>query len=168
MDYDKIAEHYDNWYEWYFFTKEDEKVAEMINYTSGLVFDIGCWTGLWKEILKTDTYVWLDISKELIKIAVKKNPNAHFINSSILDVTVWVKAQLSIALYGVMNYLTNEEIEKIIESSEEFFLMDYIDWYHPVCYPNNEFPERKFDTEKFAKYFVWKFNNYNIYTNVNK
>lgn len=170
MDYNKISSHYDNWYEWYFFTKEDEEITKMINYKIWSILDVWCWTWLWIKItwVKSNNYLWLDISDKLLEIALKKNRNYLFLNQNILDTTLDVKVNLTIALYWVMNYLTNEEIDKIIESSDYFFLMDYKDWYHPVCYPNNEFPKRKFDKLKYTKYLVKPFNNYYIYTNVNK
>ena len=167
MDYNKIAKHYDNWYEWYFFSKEDEEVARMIWLQVWTILDIWCWTWLWIEITKADSkhYFWLDVSNKILEIAKKKNPEYKFFNWKVTDVIFDSKYDVAIALYWVMNYLTNEEIEKIIENAYSFFFMDYIDWYHPVCYPNNEYPKRQFDTEIFKKYFIWKFNNYNIYGN---
>ena len=170
MDYNKIAEHYDNGYEWYFFSKEDEEVSRMIWLQVWTVLDMGCGTWLWVEITKADSrhYFWLDVSEKIIDIAKRKNPEYEFFNWKVTDLVFRKKYDIAIALYWVMNYMTNEEIEVAIQNANSFFFMDYCDWYHPVCYPNNEYPERKFTPDHFKKYFRGKFNNYNIYTNVNK
>lgn len=85
------------------------------------------------------------------------------VNAKITDIVLEKRYSIAVALYGVMNYLTREEIIKIQESADRFFLMDYRDWYHPVCYPNNEFPKRAFAKQNFSRFYRWKFNNYDIY-----
>lgn len=173
INYDDISDSYINWYVSPFFIEEDKQLSKIIWYKGDCnILDIGCgawlFVDMFKDVINKDRYFWIDISKNLIELARNVNEWYRFECCSVLwsniykDLNIW----LSVWLYWVMNYLTDKEIDKIISISDKFFLMDYKNNYHPVCYDPQVYPKRQFDQHRYAKYNKWSFNNYDIYTNM--
>lgn len=164
-DYDKIY----YWWEW--FKIEDNKLCDIIWYEQWhKLLDLWCGTWFIIDLLWVDKkdYIWTDITPKIIESNRSKYPHYNFRYwkiDKILQEDPSIKIDLCIWLYGVMNYLSDKEIDVIIDRSDKFFLMDYKNGYHPLIYWPNEFPKRSFDLHKYQKYYRWIFNNYIVYSN---
>jgi len=78
--YDKIAEVYDQEYQDKVSIAENIILAKYLkDYRNGLVYDLGCGTGLFLDLVKPQMYIGFDTSKKMIQVARKKHPNNVFI-----------------------------------------------------------------------------------------
>ena len=168
MEYDTIAHWYDILYEWWDFQAEDNELGALIWKVQWSVLDLGCGTGQWIHIINPEPaqYLGIDPSGKMLSCARNRFPTYAFLEWNIDRYTWDERAEILTWLFGVMNYLTNDEVEKALRIWESVFLMDYIDGYHPMNYAESERPERQFSPISFGQLYQWVlFENYNIYTN---
>jgi len=168
MNYNNIAHRYDTLYEWWDFQSEDITFGNVIWNVKWSIVDLGCGTGQWIKILNPVAwqYVWIDPSEKMLTIAHNKYPKHTFIHWNIHSCPITMSPSIITWLFWVMNYLTNDEIETTLRVWKSVFLMDYVDWYHPINYSDWETPRRNFSRLSFGQLFRWSlFGNYNIYTN---
>ena len=88
MEYfDKIAKYYDKWFQTkvgkYVDTTEKELIFSLLKTKRGMALDLGCGTGNYIFELKKRNFkiVGMDISKEMLKIALKKFPEVPLIRA---------------------------------------------------------------------------------------
>ena len=169
MDYNTIAPWYDKLYNWSEFEEEDRRLWEIIWEVQWKIIDLWCWTGQGVQILQPCAwqYIGVDISEKMLSIATCKYPETTFIHGKITDsVLSKTEPEIIIWLFGVMNYLSDEEIAHTIKLWKSVFLMDYRDGYHPICYKEWEMPKRQFTPSQFTQLHKWVlFENFDIYTN---
>lgn len=170
MDYNNIAHRYDTLYEWWDFQKEDRCIWNLIWRVKWTIVDLWCWTWQWVKILWPNIweYIWIDPSERMLGEAKRNFPEQWFMCWKIWDYPGNEKAKIVTWLFWVMNYLSSDEIETVLRVWEDMFMMDYVDWYHPLNYSISENPKRQFSPESFGLLYKWKlFWNYNIYSTRN-
>jgi len=87
--FDKIAPEYDSWKEKnsYYYNTLKFFISNMIPKGSSIL-DVGCGTGEILGFMEPSRGVGVDISEEMIKLAIKKFPDQEFIHSSIEDLDI--------------------------------------------------------------------------------
>ena len=102
---------------------ESKIVLEKLDINNKKIFEIGCGIGRWAEVFKDecDSYLGIDYSKNLIDIANKtyNYDNCYFQEMSATDLKIdelklYPPFDL-ILVIGVLIYLNDDDIEKMIE-----------------------------------------------------
>ena len=102
------------------------------------ILDVGSGTGLLVDLLKPDpeNYIGIDPSFIMVKLAKQKFPE-HTFKCNKLE-TYHKPADIIISLYGSMNYVIDEYIDKVKILAPHHFLMFYKPDYKPEVYNRAE------------------------------
>jgi SAM-dependent methyltransferase len=138
--YNKIAYKYDELFLDPESKKQDVEIFQLLkpHIKNKKILDIGSGTGLLVNILKPDpeNYIGIDPSYIMIKLAKKKFPNYNF-KCNKLE-TYHKPADIAISLYGSMNYVIDDYIDKVIMLAPKHFLVFYKNDYNPEVYERAE------------------------------
>jgi hypothetical protein len=174
--YNDIAWNYDKLFDEQSFQEENEEIADMLNSPSlDKVYDVGCGTGLLLELLDIapQDYIGIDPSWSMIKVCREKFPEHKFLIDKLETYrTFHLKEDATVvSLFGSMNYVLPEYLDRVRDFGSKYFLMFYAWDYEPITYDKTgkKFYHHKHSLEKLkaiyneANVFEWK--NYYIVSN---
>lgn len=149
--YDDIADIYDGMHSGAEAIAENKAIGDLIGYKKGSVLDIGCGTGLFKEIYQVDHYTGIDPSSAMIdKFCLKfpPDPKVLVVAAKFEEFYQPIKYDLIVSLFGAASYIDPMAIKRILNmlnKSGKFFLMFYKHKYRPITYE-----KAGFDIEHYA------------------
>lgn len=175
--YNDLAWNYDDLFKDKSFQEENKDIADMLNsFTLDKVYDIGCGTGLLLELLDIEpiNYIGIDPSWSMIKRAREKYPNHKFLIDRFETYrTFHLKENaIAISLFGSMNYVLPEYLDRVRDYGQRYFLMFYKEDYEPVTYDmvGKKLYHYKHSKQKLQAQFneasILEYNNYYIVSNL--
>lgn len=174
--YDKIADVYDQEYQDKVSIAENIILAKYLkDYCNGLVYDLGCGTGLFLDLVKPQMYIGFDTSKKMIEVARKKHTHNMFI---VGDVQEGFKTQFPLKIVDnivclfCFNYfffptLVLYNISKSLKRGGKFFIiMGANKYYNRKSYilkkHNIRTSKRSYSIEELNKLFGSFFMDFKI------
>lgn len=133
--YDAVADVYDEMYSDPESLNQNRLLFERLGDLSGLsVLDVGCGTGLLLDHPGIGpSYLGIDPSGKMLHYLKERHPDRNVLRTE-LGAFVGARYDLVVALFGVGNYLTEDELRRIpllLRPGGRFFVMFGVDGYRP-------------------------------------
>lgn len=173
VDYDKIADVYDELWDSDGFRDEEVTALRMISSSidGNRVLDIGSGSGLLLRLVDVDPkmYLGVDPSSKMTDILHRSFPD-HPVSVRGVCINDLSKADMVVSLFGSPSYVDPGVIDEVVNSGVKYFLMFYADEYAPVTYEKTglRFSRNRMDDYKFDKSLICRssFKNYALVSNL--
>ena len=147
-----------------------ERVAHLVGKRK--VIDLGCGRGIKiRKLYNPGSYLGIDCSKALIKVAQRDNPNHVFIVKDILEVLKNFKTksiQISI-MVSVLEHVPSLEIaQEIYKEAKRVSKELIIGWHHPPYYKETEIIKVKAELQNLMWQNHYKKGSFNGFIKVEK
>ena len=172
--YNDIAHFYDDLFNEYIDIAENRAISAMLTpyLYDKTILDVGCGTGLLLELftLNPNKYLGIDPSEKMLDIAREKFPSFKFKQEKFEEYIGFT--DVSVSLFGSMNYVSPDFLKKVPQICSKYFLMFYKEDYNPKTYYKTQV---QFDHNKLSQMDLFhlypdgvtlQFQNYNIVTNM--
>jgi trans-aconitate methyltransferase len=126
--YDESYNYYDLIYHWKDYKRESDKLIKIINKFDSIfkqnkshtVLDIGCGTGVHHKYLKKHFSIdGLDINKDFLNIAKKKNPECNYYERNMINFSLDKEYDIIISLFSSIGY--TKTIDNLNKAMKCFF-----------------------------------------------
>lgn len=177
--YDKIAQEYDSLFLDEESIRENKEVGAMLSPLSGLVYDIGCGTGLLIDIMPSiapENYIGVDPSMGMLERFKDKHPEYA---DRLLNIPFeanddeYKHCDCVVSLFGSISYCSGTAMYRLALNKKcKKFLMFYKPDYYPVTYLKTRvsFDHSHLSLERLKITFfdckVFEYHNYIIVSNL--
>lgn len=134
MDYDDMAEQYDEAYTSPLCERENQAVKELLEDCIDLerpLLDLGCGTGLLLDMIEPSIYLGCDPAHNMLDILLDKHPTRTVTCARFEDLHN-IEGMTVVSLFGSPSYVPPAQFN--FEELDDYFLMFYRQGYEPVSH----------------------------------